>query len=65
MLRDDDLDPLTKKAKPRALDKMSVDDLREYMADLDDEKRRVTAEIAKKEKHLQAADALFRKRDGE
>ena len=59
MLHDDDLDPRTKKPVLRALDKMSVDELRDYAVALDVEKARVEAEIAKKQSHLAAADAVF------
>ena len=31
---DDDLDPKTKRLKPRSLDKLSIDDLQNYIADL-------------------------------
>lgn len=61
MILDDDTDPKTKRQKPRALDKLSVEDLREYVAQMKEEIARVEAEISKKEKHLSAADALFRK----
>ena len=61
MLQDDDLDPKTKKASLRPLDKMSVDELRDYAAGLETEKQRVEAEINRKQSHLAAVDALFGK----
>ena len=60
MILDDDLDPKTKKAKPRVLDNVSVPELKEYVQQLKDEMARVEAEIQKKEKHKAAVDALFK-----
>lgn len=60
MLTDDDFDPRTKRMKPRALDMLSIDDLRQYIADMKTETTRVEAEIAKKEKSKSAADAFFK-----
>lgn len=60
MIFDDELDPKTKRPKPRGLDKMSVPELKEYLAALKDEMARVEADIAKKEKYKSAADALFK-----
>lgn len=60
MLTDDDTDPKTRRAKPRLLDNMSVPDLKEYVLQLQSEIARAEAEIAKKEKHKSAADALFK-----
>jgi uncharacterized small protein (DUF1192 family) len=61
MIFDDETDPKTKKPKPRALDRFSVDELKEYIGDLHDEIARVQAELAKKESHKSAVDALFKK----
>ena len=61
MIFDDENDPKTKRAKPRALDKMSVPELREYVAQLKEEIARVEADIAKKDTHRSAVDALFKK----
>lgn len=61
MIFDNENDPKTKRAKPRALDKMSVPELREYVAQLKEEIARVEADIAKKDTHRSAADALFKK----
>jgi uncharacterized small protein (DUF1192 family) len=60
MILDDDSDPKTKKQQPRALDKLSVPELREYIQQLQGEIARVEADIQKKEKHKAAADALFK-----
>lgn len=59
MIFDDESDPKTKKPRPRALDKMSVPELKEYVQALQGEIARVEADIAKKEKSRSAADALF------
>ena len=60
---DEDIDPKTKRLKPRNLDALSVPDLKNYIAQLGEEISRVEGEIAKKEKHLSAADAIFKKKD--
>ncbi|MCE9507102.1 MAG: DUF1192 domain-containing protein [Alphaproteobacteria bacterium] len=60
MIFDDDTDPKTKKPKLRALDNMSVPELKEYVRQLKDEIVRAEADIQKKEKHKAAADALFK-----
>lgn len=62
MINDDETDPKTKRAKPRALDKFSVPELREYALQLKEEIARVEQEIDKKDKHRNAADALFSKK---
>ena len=59
MLTDDDVDPRTKRMKPRVLDALSVDDLRQYITDMQTEIQRVEAAIARKEKTRSAADAFF------
>ena len=48
---DDELDPKTKKPKPRDLERMSVEELDEYTEDLKAEIERVAQEIAKKKAH--------------
>jgi len=60
MLTDDDLGPKTRQAKPRALDALSVPELRDYITQLNAEIARVEADIQKKEKHRAAMDSLFR-----
>jgi uncharacterized small protein (DUF1192 family) len=61
MLTDDDFDPRTKKMKARPLDMLSVDQLREYIADLKAEIARAEADIARKESSRHAADSFFKK----
>lgn len=63
MFADDDLDPKTKRLKPRALDNLSVDDLRAYIADMKAEIVRVEADIVKKEAHKNAISGLFKKKE--
>jgi uncharacterized small protein (DUF1192 family) len=60
MIFDDDTDPKTKKQKLRALDNMSVPELKDYVRQLKAEIERAEADIQKKEKHKAAADALFK-----
>lgn len=57
----DDLDPKTRKPKPRNLDPLSIEELEAYIGDLEAEIERVRAEIARKEKVRTGADAFFRK----
>ena len=57
----DDLEPRKAKPKPKNLDPLSVDELEAYIGELQDEIARVKAEIAKKQAHLNAAAAFFRK----
>lgn len=63
MFNDEDLDPKTKRIKPRVLDKLSVDDLRTYIIDLKTEIARVEADITKKEAHKNAISGLFKKKE--
>ncbi len=59
MIFDEDLDPKTKKSKPKELYTMSIGELKEYIDDLKTEITRVEAEIARKEKHKASVDNLF------
>jgi len=56
----DDLEPKRAKPAPRNLDPMSVEELRDYVADLKAEIVRVEANIAAKSAHLAAAAGLFK-----
>ncbi|MEK7802623.1 MAG: DUF1192 domain-containing protein [Pseudomonadota bacterium] len=60
---DDDLDPKTKRKKPRNLDNLSIDDLKIYIDDLQSEITRVKADIEKKQAHINAAASLFKKKE--
>ena len=57
---DDELDPKTKKPKPRDLERMSVEELDEYTEDLKAEIERVAQEVAKKKAHKDAAASIFK-----
>jgi uncharacterized small protein (DUF1192 family) len=58
---DQELEPLHKKPKPKDLDVMSIEALKEYIAGLEAEIERAKVAIAGKENHRSAADAVFRK----
>jgi uncharacterized small protein (DUF1192 family) len=60
MITDEDTDPKTRRQKPRPLDNLSVPDLRAYLAQLQEEQKRVEAELQKKEKYKNAADSFFK-----
>ncbi|HCM84233.1 MAG TPA: DUF1192 domain-containing protein [Alphaproteobacteria bacterium] len=59
MWNDDDM-PKNAAAKPKNLDPMSVDELRDYILALRAEIERAEGEIAKKEASKAAAAAFFR-----
>ena len=56
----DDLEPQTKKPKPKDLSDLSIDALHDYIADLEAEIERVRADIAAKQSALSAADSFFK-----
>lgn len=56
----DDLDPKTKKPQKRNLEPLGVAELENYIGELREEIARVEADIARKKKHLSAAESLFR-----
>jgi uncharacterized small protein (DUF1192 family) len=57
----DDLEPQKQTKKPKPLDDMSIDDLKEYVANLQAEIARVEVAIKAKQAHMTAMDALFKK----
>ena len=57
---DDDLDPQTKKTKPKDLSVMSLEELQDYVQDLKNEIVRVEAEIDKKAAYSQQAESFFK-----
>jgi uncharacterized small protein (DUF1192 family) len=61
MLFDDDNTPKNQPRKPRSLDKMSVDELNEYINDLKAEIIRAEEDIRKKQAHKDAAASIFKK----
>jgi uncharacterized small protein (DUF1192 family) len=63
MFSDDDLDPKTKRLKPRRLDDMSAPELQDYVDSLKAEILRAEADMAKKEKSRASADAIFGKKE--
>ena len=56
----DDL-PQNRPKKKRDLDPMSVEELREYIFEMEEEIERVNGEITKKQSHRANVDSLFRK----
>ena len=56
----EDLEPRHKKAKPKDLDAMGVDELEAYLVDLQAEAERVKAKIESKKTYLAGADTLFK-----
>ena len=56
----EDLEPQKQSKKPKPLDNMSVGDLKEYVAALQDEIVRVEAAIKAKQAHLEAMNSLFK-----
>ena len=60
MLFDDNLDPQKQSKKPRSLDKMSIEELENYIAELKDEILRVEDDIKKKKAHREAAASIFK-----
>lgn len=57
----EDLDPKTKKPKPRNLDIMGIEELEDYISDLEAEIARVRQAIAAKRSVKAGAEALFKK----
>jgi uncharacterized small protein (DUF1192 family) len=58
---DDELEPRKQPKKLRVLDKMSIDELNEYIAEMKEEIIRVEGEIKRKKAHADAAASLFKK----
>lgn len=56
----EDLEPRKKKPTPPDLDRLSVEELNEYVATLQAEMDRVKAKIASKTAYLAGAAALFK-----
>jgi uncharacterized small protein (DUF1192 family) len=57
----DDLEPRPTIATPPNLDRMSVGELQEYIADLEGEIARVQAMIDAKQDHRSTAESVFKK----
>jgi uncharacterized small protein (DUF1192 family) len=59
---DDDPKPLKSRGlEPRVLDRLSIEELRDYIGDLKDEIARTEADIARKQAVRAGAEAFFRK----
>lgn len=56
----DDLEPRKQQPKPKDLESLGVDELEEYLAELETEAERVRAKIAAKKSYLSGADTLFK-----
>lgn len=56
----DDLEPRKTKPKPKDLDVMGVEELEEYLAELDTEAARVKQKLAAKKAYLSGAEGLFK-----
>jgi len=55
----EELEPQNKKTAPKDLDAMGVEQLEEYLAELDAEAARVRAKITEKKDYLAGAQAFF------
>ena len=56
----EDLEPLSKKPKPKDLDSLGVAELEDYLAELEAEMTRVREKLAAKKAYLSGADNLFK-----
>ena len=56
----EDLEPQKKKAAPRDLDAMGVEQLENYLAEIEAEVERVRAKITEKKDYLTGARAFFK-----
>jgi uncharacterized small protein (DUF1192 family) len=65
MINPDEIDPpsISAKPKPRDLQPMSVRELEDYIASLEEEIARADAAIAKKQAHKSGVEALFGKKE--
>lgn len=60
MFDDEDKKPKAKQDFPRDLEKLSIEELKQYVSELDEEKQRVQNEINRKDAHKNAASAFFK-----
>jgi uncharacterized small protein (DUF1192 family) len=56
----DELEPQKKKAVPKDLDAMGVEQIEEYLAEIETEAARVRAKIAEKKDYLAGAERFFK-----
>ena len=59
-MEDQDIEPLHKKPKPKDLDVMSIEALKEYVADLEAEIERAKVTVVAKEDHRSKVDSIFK-----
>jgi uncharacterized small protein (DUF1192 family) len=59
-MNEDDLAPGKPPAAQRLLDPMSIDELKDYIAELEAEIERVRADIKAKETHRQGVESIFK-----
>jgi len=57
----EDLEPRKQKPKPKDLEAMGVDELKTYLAELEQEADRVREKVAAKKAYLSGADSLFKR----
>jgi uncharacterized small protein (DUF1192 family) len=57
----EDLEPLSKKPKPKDLDNLGVEELEDYLAELEAEMARVREKLASKKAYLSGAADLFKR----
>ena len=57
----EDLEPRKQQPKPKDLESMGVEELEEYLAELESEAERVREKIAAKKAYLSGADSLFKR----
>ena len=60
-MEEEDPRPLKGQAKPRNLDDLSIEDLEDYIAELEAEIDRVRQDIDKKNRHRTGVDGLFKR----
>ena len=56
-----DLTPRKAPAKLRDLDSLSIEELEEYIAELETEIRRVRADVDRKQRHREGVEGLFKR----
>jgi uncharacterized small protein (DUF1192 family) len=56
----EDLEPLSKKPKPKDLDNLGVEELEDYLAELEAEMTRVRDKLVAKRAYLSGAETLFK-----
>jgi uncharacterized small protein (DUF1192 family) len=56
----DELEPRKKKTQPKDLDALGVEQLEEYLAELEAEAERVRAKLAEKKTYLAGAQTFFK-----